>query len=242
MVSSKAPILLQLQKDLLPLQGFKHAPNGTAVDVGLGTIKQAFPNKSFPLGAIHEFFCTGAETASASCGFIAGILCSLVQSGGVVVWISACRTIFPPALSLFGIPPHKIIFIDPQREADMLWAVEEALKCTGLAAVIGEVRELSFTSSRRLQLAVESSGVTGFILRRSPRNLATACVTRWKITPLASEPQDNLPGLGPPRWNIELVKVRNGKPGTWQMEWVAGKFRTVYKTASLIPEQQKKTG
>jgi len=33
--------------------------------------------------------------------------------------------------------------------------MEEALKCAGLAAVIGEVREMDFKQSRRLQLAVE---------------------------------------------------------------------------------------
>ena len=41
-----------------------------------------------------------------------------------------------------------------------MWAIEEALKCDGLAAVIGEMKELSFTNSRRLQLAVEKSHVT----------------------------------------------------------------------------------
>lgn len=40
--------------------------------------------------------------------------------------------------------------------------MEEALKCGGLAAVVGEVQDISFTASRRLQLAVEQSGVTGF--------------------------------------------------------------------------------
>ena len=64
--------------------------------------------------------------------------------------------------------------------------MEEALKCDGIAAVVGEIQELSFTVSRRLQLAVEQSRVTGFILRNNPRNLnTTACVTRWKITPLS---------------------------------------------------------
>ena len=38
------------------------------------------------------------------------------------------------------------------------------------------------------------------------------------------------------------TEVRNGKPGSWQMEWVDGKFRSVYEFASLVQEQQKKTG
>ena len=103
--------------------------------------------------------------------------------------------------------------------------MEEALKCDGLSAVIGEMQELSFTASRRLQLAVEQSRVTGFILRHNPRNLnTTACVTRWKITSLPSELADDMPGVGFPRWNVELLKIRNGKPGAWQIEWTAGPF------------------
>jgi protein ImuA len=244
MLQSKAHIIAQLQKDLLLLQGFKSIANSNAVDVGLGAIKHAFPNRTFPQGAIHEFFCSSAEEASASSGFISGVLSSLMQSGGVTLWISSSRTLFPPALKTFNLQPHNLIFIDLKREADALWAMEEALKCTGLVSVVGEIRGLSFTASRRLQLAVEESGVTGFILRRNPSNMATACVTRWKITPAASAPQDGLPGLGFPRWNIELLKVRNGKPGNWQMEWAGGKFRAVYKAVSLLPKQhqQKQTG
>lgn len=243
MHQSKAHIIAQLQKDLLLLQGYKPLPGGEAPDTGLGAIQQAFPNETFPLGAIHEFSCTGAEEASASSGFIAGVLCSLMQRGAVTLWISASRNLFPPALQMFGIAPHRVIFIDLKREADLLWAMEEALKCTGLASVVGEISELSFTASRRLQLAVEQSGVTGFILRRNPRNTATASVTKWKITSASSEPRDNLPGLGFPRWNVTLLKVRNGKPGSWQIEWASGKFQSVHKAAAIIPGRfQKQTG
>src|ERR1700684_950556 len=106
--------------------------------------------------------------------------------------------------------------------------MEEALKCSGLAAVVGEMPELSFTTSRRFQLAVEQSRVTGFVLRSHPRNLNTnTCVSRWKIKPLPSHAEDDLPGLGFPRWQVELQKIRNGKPGVWQVEWAAGGFRPV---------------
>jgi protein ImuA len=205
-------------------------------------MKEAFPNKSFPLGAVHEFFCTSAEDTAASGGFIAGVLASLMRNGGATLWISSSRTIFPPALQSFGIQPDKIIFIDLQKEKDVAWAMEEALKCEGLAAVVGEMQDISFTASRRLQLAVEQSRVTGFILRRNPRNLTTACLARWKITSIASGlHDDDMPGVGFPCWNVELVKIRYGKPGTWKIEWIAGMFNPVY-TITALPEQQKKTG
>jgi len=244
MAATKAHIIAQLQREILPLQGFKPIANGVSVDAIPPEIKKAFPNQSFPTGAIHEFLCDNTADSAATGGFIAGITASLMHGGAAILWISATRTIFPLALKAFGIEPDKIVFIDLQREKDVLWAMEEALKCEGLAAVIGETSELDFTASRRLQLAVEQSRVTGFILRRHSRNLrTTACIARWKISSLPSELADDMPGVGFPRWQVELIKIRNGKPGSWQIEWANGKFRYIPALVNVIaPALQKKTG
>ena len=242
MTGTKADIIAQLQKDILPLQGFRPVLNNSAVDAGLGLIKNAFPQSSFPLGAIHEFISAGSEEAAATSGFVSGILASLMRKGGTCIWISPHRTLFPPALRAFGIAPDKIIFVELKKEKEMLWAMEEALKCEGLSAVVGEIKELSFTASRRLQLVVEQSKVTGFLLRNDPRNLnTTACVTRWKITSLPGELADGMPGVGFPHWNVDLLKVRNGRPGTWQIAYAAGRFRHSSKITPIL-HQQKKTG
>jgi hypothetical protein len=95
--------------------------------------------------------------------------------------------------------------------------MEDALKCERFATVLGELRDISFSQSRRFQLATEQSKVTGFILRHQPRLLNTlACVSRWRITSLASSTDHEIPGVGFPRWHIELLKLRNGKP--WRLE------------------------
>lgn len=243
MIASKADIIAQLQKEILPLQGYKAILKNAGDDIGIGPIKHAFPNAAFPLGAVHEFLSDCPENNAATCGFVSGILSSLMKKGGASIWIGNSRTIFPPALKSFGIAPDKIIFIELKKEKEMLWAMEEALKCEGLAAVIGEIKELSFTDSRRLQLAVEQSQVTGFVLRNNPRSVnTTACITRWTITSIASELANEMPGVGFPRWNVDLLKVRNGKPGSWQIEWAAGKFRHIPPISLVVPVQQKKTG
>lgn len=239
MSALKAHIISRLQKDILLLQGFKPL-HAEVNDAGLHIIRQAFPNSSFPLGAIHEFFCNDAKTSSASCGFIAGILSFLMKTGAPSVWVSATENIYPPALKHFGIDPAKIIFISSKKEKEIFWIVEEALKCEALSAVIGELNDISFTESRRLQLAVEQSKVTGFVLRNNPKNFSTACVTKWKVQPTQKEKDMNLPGVGFPRWNVELVKVRNGKPGSWQMEWRGGRFKLVTQKELDIPGFQRK--
>ncbi|MGI8635260.1 MAG: Error-prone repair protein ImuA, partial [Segetibacter sp.] len=87
MQTSKAHIIAQLQKDILPLQGYKPFARNNGFDTGLGFIKNAFPNASFPLGAIHEFFCSETEEVSASSGFIAAIVSAIMQQGEVSLWI-----------------------------------------------------------------------------------------------------------------------------------------------------------
>jgi protein ImuA len=107
---------------------------------------------------------------------------------------------------------------------------------------VGEIRDLSFTESRRLQLAVEQSQVTGFILRHNIRNInTTACVSRWKITTLPSALPDDLPGVGFPTWRVELLRVRNGKAGVWNIQWRDGVFTSV-ESFFPIMDKQKKAG
>src|SRR5689334_21589497 len=168
-----------------------------------------------------------------------------MENGGATLWISSARSLFQPALKSFTPAPERFIFLDLQKEKDVLWAMDEALKCSALSAVVGEMREIDFTNSRRLQLAVERSQVTGFILRTNNRRInTTACVSRWKITPLPSELK-NLPGIGLPRWKVELIRMRNGRSGTWNIQLSEGKFLVEQYTpaiagTSYLPHWEKK--
>ncbi len=240
----KADIINKLQREVLSMQGFKKSLQGQQLFTGLGTIEKAFPDRIFPTGAVHEFISNAVEGNAATNGFIAGLTGCLMQKGGVCIWVGMGRTIFPPTLKFFGIDPERVIFIDLSRRKDALWVIEEALKCDALAAVVGEIQELTFIESRRLQLAVEESKVTGFIHRFQPRNKNTvACVTRWQIEPLASMLSDDMPGVGFPRWNVQLLKVRNGKPGTWQIEWDENGFNDIsMQRFNLSNIEQLKTG
>ncbi|WP_143307219.1 ImuA family protein [Chitinophaga vietnamensis] len=238
MPTERADIIAQLQRDILLLQGLKPTLYNAAVDVGLGPVREAFADGIFPTGAVHELLSADAEHAAATTGFISSILGGLMQDGRAVIWISTARKIFPPALKSFGIEPDRIIFIDTANDKESLWVMEEALKCEGLAAVVGEIKDVSFTHSRRLQLAVEKSRVTGFIHRHQPRTVnTTTCVSRWLVSPLASGPEELLPGVGFPRWNIVLQRIRGGKPGSWQVEWSDGKLQSIHHRMATVPQR-----
>jgi protein ImuA len=227
---SKSEIAERLQKEILSLQGFRSHADGHRNHYGLGAMETAFPNGIFPTGAVHEFLSVDYEDAAATAGFMSGLLSKVMPARGCCLWISTKRTVFPPALKFFGIEPDRVIFIDLTKKQDLLWAIEEALRCDALAAVVGEVNDITLTESRRLQLAVEQSRVTGFLHRCNPRSANTlASVSRWKISPIASELEPGMPGVGYPRWHVDLLKVRNGEPGSWDIEWSSDGFQYVQK-------------
>jgi len=233
MPAANTDIIHQLRKDLLRWEGYKPVAGDVGL-MGLGPMEAAFPNGVFPVGAVHEVVCANTSQVASAGAFITGLLSVLMREGGICLWVGLSQTVFAPGLAAFGIEPHRVIFLNLLRDKEALWVMEEALKCTGLAAVIGEVSELDFKQSRRLQLAVEKSHVTGFVLRNASKKLSsTACAARWQITPVASELLNGLPGLGRPRWQVELLKVRNGQTGKWTLEWADDHFVAIVESLTV---------
>ncbi len=240
-VSARSEIVERLQKEILSIQGMKKASTNNVTDTGLGPIIQAFPTHTFPVGAVHEFISYGPQNAAATSGFMIALAGRLMRQQQSCLWIGTRRTLFPPALKQFGLDATRVIFLDLFKQKDVLWAVEEALKCKSLSLVVGEIGELNFNDSRRLQLAVEQSNVTGLLHRSNPRTENTvACITRWRIAALASELNGANPGVGYSRWRVELAKVRNGRPGTWDIEWSKRGFQFLSTQQATTQQPQKR--
>jgi protein ImuA len=130
-------------------------------------------------------------------------------------------------LAACGLKPERLILARVPGEQALLWAMEEGLRSAVLAAVVGEVETLPLPASRRLQLAAEASGTTAFALRRwrngdraaRQRAAPNAAVTRWRVAALpAGADADDAPGIGRPRWRLELWRSRGGVPASWMVE------------------------
>ena len=236
-------VIQKLRNEVLQIEGFQ-AAGCHALDLSLGPLREAFHGSSFPVSAVHEFICNSSENVAATCGFVSGFLGVLMKRGGITLWVSTAPIVFPPGLIHAGIVPDRIIFVTVKKDSDVAWVLDEALKCPALTSVVGELRDLDFTSSRRYQLAVEQSHVTGFIIRRQrkdARQTPNACVSRWRVSHLPGIAIDNLPGMGIPNWNVELLKIRNGRTGAWKLMLENGAFKStdIFKEAKLV---QKKAG
>jgi protein ImuA len=74
-------------------------------------------------------------------------------------------TFYPPAAAAWGIDLSRLVILRPAKEADAVWALDQALRCRGVGAVFAECDRLDVRDFRRLQLAAEAGGTLGLLLR-----------------------------------------------------------------------------
>jgi len=196
---------------------------------GVAAIDRVLPGGGLALGALHEILGMSGdeEDGALAAAFAAGILGRLTATAdGLVLWCLPRPDLYGPGLVAHGLDPAHLVLVRAPGDTEIWWAIEEGLRAPGIAAVIGEVGVLPAVASRRLQLAAERSGITAFLLRRwrdggqaaRERNLPNAAVTRWRITALPSQPLRGEPGVGRPRWRVELLRCRGGEPACWEVE------------------------
>jgi protein ImuA len=161
-----------------------------------------------------------------SFGFVVALLIRILEKTGSnkeILWCCKNEDAFRSNLSSsglhwLGLDSHRIIQVSAHSEIDRLWAIEEGLRCPGLVAVVIELdstQKQSDSAWRRLKLATEKNGVTGFILRSYKNNtnsVNTISDTRWRITPCPSEDWR-------PKWNLNLLRARNGRSNTISVVW-----------------------
>ena len=162
-------------------------PHGDeCLPLGVPEIDAHLPWGGLAAGAVHEILDGDAPTSNSTTkiggalngavtAFAAAIAGKAQQARArPIVWI-APRTgpresLYAPGLAGFGLDPVDLIAVrvppGGNFAATALWAMEEALRAPTIGLVCAEIEALDLTASRRLQLAAETSGGMGLLLRR----------------------------------------------------------------------------
>ena len=199
-------------------------------------------------GALHEIAATGEAATAAATGFALALaarptalrgalrnaqrVVSHRSPGGNLVWVVEDLSFaengapYGPGLDGIGFPPERLITVAAACWRDVLWAMEEALRCRAVGMVIGEMRARAIdqVATRRLALAAAAGGTLGLILRTAPDDAPSAAVTRWIVDAAASAlfsggDDERWHGIGSPRLTAHLVRNRRGHLGAWTLEW-----------------------
>ena len=187
-----------------------------ALPFGLDAIDHRLPTRGLALGALHEVAGggNGAVHGAAAALFTAGIM---ARTTGQILWCVTRRDLFAPAIAQAGLHPARVTYAEVGDEESVLACCEEGLRHGGLGGVVGEVAKLSMTAPRRLQLVAEATGTLAIAVRRWRRmsdasdfGQPTASATRWRVSAFPSAPLP-VPGVGRPRWLVELIRARAGE-------------------------------
>jgi protein ImuA len=175
-------------------------------------------------GAQHSEVFASAREASGAAVALALAMDGLEFGQRSVLWVQDAA-----ALRLGGRPyrpglpeplRHRLYHVAAKTPEDVLFALEEGVRCRDLAFVIGELagnpRALDLTSSRRLSLAAEKHGVPLMLVRLDAERDLSSARMRWQVRSAPSPgPRWNAFAPGPPRWHAELFRARGHTPGEW---------------------------
>ncbi|MEP6983216.1 MAG: hypothetical protein ABI853_06180 [Sphingomicrobium sp.] len=163
----------------------------------------------------------------------AGFLLAQVATGKPLLWVQDRMAILesgrvhPP-----GLPSQDLVHVEARDARDALWAMEEGVRCSCLAAVIGEIwgdpRALDFTATRRLAVASERSGTPCWLVRLGGTANLSGARMRWRIASapsLANALDPRAPGA--PTWDAELFRARGSPTGRWSVTREADRFHLV---------------
>lgn len=204
-----------------------------ALGGGLGArrLHEIIPHDSFHLGAAAGF---------------ALALAAQVERAGAIVWIQQGIAAleggapYGLGLGLFGIAPKRLLLVRARQARDALWAMEESLRCAGVAAVIGELPgagdAADLTATRRLNLVAQDHGALPLLLRQQPLAGTSACATRWRVRGIDGR-GDGFGGIGRTAFTLTLEKNRHGPCGDWHLEWdhEQGRLRAAFPVAVAAP-------
>jgi len=167
-------------------------------------------------GALHEI---RIEDWRARASAVSFALALAGPRGGAIVLVQLAHeartdgALFARGLEGLGVAPGRLVAAFAQDEKRFFWALEEAAREKGLAAVIalaprGE-KLLDLTATRRLALAAEGAAAAPIIIRTMTVAAPTAAAIRWKIEPAPSRPDpDDARAPGAPRWRVSLERFR----------------------------------
>jgi protein ImuA len=221
-------MLEQLRQQLRALEKPAGIEDGPGVlPLGVAAIDDALGG-GLARGALHEIAAVSEAHLAAATSFALW----LAASGRThTCWLAEDMALaesgapYGPGLDAFGLAPERLLTVAAARPRDLLWAMEEALRCRAVGAVIGEWRHgtIDMVTQRRLSLAAAESGALALLLRAAPADDASAAATRWVV---GASLNDCLAA--------RLVRNRRGPTGSWILQWSDSDERLILAHAQPV--------
>ncbi len=185
---------------------------------GLAAIDMHLPAAGLDRYAVHEVEPFSTRHMQAASLFTLGLLARL-RGTQPVLWCHTSSHIreygrpYAFGLERFGFDPAQLVLGDVGPDRNLPFALEEALKTTGITAVVGEGFRPDFTLSRRLSLLARRVKCPCILLSPPDGQHGSAALTRWRVAAEPGPKDANDPkGPGLTSWRVALTRTRGGIP------------------------------
>jgi protein ImuA len=226
------PLIQALRAKLRNLETTRPDRDNQRISSGCSALDRLLPQGGFCRGSLVECLgdmdvlgtgllgtgLLGTNLPGAGVGTFGLLLAhQAARDGGAIVVLDRDRRFYPPAADLFGIDLHDLLVIHPTQHRDMLWAIDQALRCPAVAAVWAPLQQLASQDFRRLQLAAQAGHSLGILIRDDhARGQPSWADIQLLVQPRPANTLQRTPGR---RLRIEITRCRHGRhDGSLELE------------------------
>jgi hypothetical protein len=218
----RSQLVSTLRRQLARQEGLHLPRDSRPVSTGVAALDELLPWGGLRPGSLVEYL--PAEEAGGTDVLALLAAREACREGRAVVVLDRERRFYFPAARAWGMDGAQTVLLRPANTADELWALDQALRSPGIGAVWARCQALPARECRRLQLAAESGGTLGLLIRPArARGRPTWADVQWLV-----EPQ---PSRGAWRLRVELVRCRGAAAGQavlLELDETSGIWRTAH--------------
>ena len=186
-------IIKKLQRKIHRLETASRVDDGTVVPSGCRAVDRVLPEGGYRRGTLTEWITPGNRSGGHGADFVSLVTAQKAcLDGGALVVFDPERQFYPPAANALGINNSNLIVLrtpsqlsnqaNDNDQNELYWAIDQALRCSAVAAVWGPLDNLDERWFRRFQLAAESSGTMGLFIRpANALNRSSWAEVQWKV-------------------------------------------------------------
>jgi protein ImuA len=164
-LSDRQALIAHLRGQVQRIEGLRQSADGRPVSTGSPPLDRLLPAGGLMRSSLVEYLSPGPGSGAGTLALAAAR--EACANGRALVVIDRSRTFYPPAAAAWGIDLSQMFILQPVDRAAELWALDQALRCSGVGAVYASCAALDVRDFRRLQLAAESGGTLGVLVRSS---------------------------------------------------------------------------
>jgi hypothetical protein len=211
---ARGPLVEALRQRIAQLEGSRRPKSDLPLSTGCEALDRLLPGRGLHRGTLVEWLASGDGSGAESLALVAAR--EACREGGPLVVFDPARQFYPPEAARMGIDLDRLIVVQAASPTDNLWALDQALRCPGVAASLAWPEKLDSRTFRRLQLAAEQGGGLGLLLRpEEVRQEPSWADVRFWVRPLpCGDPRAGR------RLSVQLLRSRQGGGGSVEVEFL----------------------